>query len=37
MYHHSALQGIRQGNLLSGVQKIAKNNNLSKLKMIPGV
>ena len=35
MYHHSALQGIRQGNLLSGIEKIAKNNDLSKIKKIP--
>jgi len=35
MYHHSALQGIRQGNLLSGIEKIAKNNDLSKIKKNP--
>ena len=35
MYHHSALQGIRQGNLLSGIEKIAKNNDLSKIKKSP--
>jgi hypothetical protein len=37
MYHHSALQGIRQGNLMSGFKKIAKNNDLSKIKMTYGV
>jgi hypothetical protein len=34
MYHHSTLQGILQGNLSSGIEKIAKNNDLSKIKMI---
>jgi hypothetical protein len=37
MYHHSTLQGIHQGNLSSGIEKIAKNNDLSKIKMIPGI
>ena len=32
MYHHSTLQGIHQGNLSSGIEKIAKNNDLSKVK-----
>ena len=32
MYHHSTLQGILQGNLSSGIEKIAKNNYLSKVK-----
>jgi hypothetical protein len=34
MYHHSTLQGIHQGNPSSGIEKIAKNNDLSKIKMI---
>jgi hypothetical protein len=33
----SAVQGIRQGNLMGGVRKIAKNNDLSKIKMTYGV
>jgi hypothetical protein len=37
MYHHSTLQGIHQGNPSSGIEKIAKNNDLSKIKMIPEV
>jgi hypothetical protein len=31
------VQGIRQGNLMGGVRKIAKNNDLSKIKMTYGV
>jgi hypothetical protein len=37
MHHHATLQGIHLGNLSSGIEKIAKNNNLSKIKMIPEV
>jgi len=33
----SAVQGIRRGNLMSGVGKITKNNDLSKIKMIISV